>query len=115
MTTYSHGDDDSLLDRYAVYWSHLRTELPGTKLPNGWGLFDVHGNVEEWCQDGFGPFGSGASLRDPIGLDQGRGRVLRGGSFNFTAPYVRSAYRLDLYPVNRVTNAGFRVARTLTP
>ena len=110
-TTFSHGDDESLLDRYAVFRSS-RTELPGSKLPNGWGLFDVHGNVFEWCRDWYGSFGSEATISDPLGPDQGTRRVLRGGSFYFGARNARSAYRVYYNPVNRNLDLGFRVART---
>jgi formylglycine-generating enzyme required for sulfatase activity len=110
-TTFSHGDDESLLASYAVVQSS-RTELPGSKLPNGWGLFDVHGNVSEWCHDRYGPFGSEAALSDPLGPAQGTTRVLRGGSFFHLAPNARSAHRNNNNPVNRNYPYGFRVART---
>ena len=106
-----HGDDESLLDRYAVFRSS-RTELPGSKLPNGWGLFDVHGNVREWCHDRYGPFGSEAALSDPLGPSQGTRRVLRGGSFYLYAQYARSANRPNITPAYRSYYNGFRAART---
>ena len=111
VTTFSHGDDESLLDRYAVVRSS-RTELAGSKLPNGWGLFDVHGNVHEWCHDWYGPYGSEAALSDPLGPAQETGRVLRGGSFVTYALTVHSAFRLYNYPGDRYFGVGFRVART---
>jgi formylglycine-generating enzyme required for sulfatase activity len=111
VTTFSHGDDESLLDRYAVFLSS-RTELPGSKLPNGWGLFDVHGNVWERCHDRYGPFGSDAAVSDPSGPSQRPGRVLRGGSFHVLARSARSANRLVSGPDGRLNNLGFRVART---
>jgi formylglycine-generating enzyme required for sulfatase activity len=86
----------------------------GSKLPNGWGLFDVHGNVWEWCQDLDTAYDSEAALSEPIGrqeIEDGM-RLLRGGSFNLNAPYVRSAYRSLFNPVDRLFNIGFRVART---
>src|SRR5437763_490952 len=49
-TTYAPGDDERLLERYAVFQQN-HTAVCGTKLPNGWGAFDLHGNVFEWCQD----------------------------------------------------------------
>jgi formylglycine-generating enzyme required for sulfatase activity len=64
-TTCSWGDDESLLARYAVCNSK-RAELAGSKLPNGWGLFDVYGNVDEWCHDWHGPYGSAATPRDRV-------------------------------------------------
>jgi formylglycine-generating enzyme required for sulfatase activity len=111
VTAFSHGNDESLLDRYAVYRSS-RTEISGSKLPNGWGLFDVHGNVSEWCHDLYGPFGSEAALSDPLGPTEGADRVLRGGSFYNAAHGVRSAYRDSYTPGYRNVVVGFRVART---
>ncbi len=63
-TTFSWGDDESMADRYAVSSSSY-TELAGSKLPNGWRLFDVHGNVWEWCHDWHGAHGSAATVSDP--------------------------------------------------
>ena len=111
VTTFSHGDEESLLDRYAVY-SSSRTELPGSKLPNGWGLFDVHGNVYEWCHDWYAGYGSEKALTDPAGSAQGDGRVLRGGWSYDVARYARSAYRSSLNPFYRTASYGFRAART---
>ena len=112
VTKFSHGDAESLLDRYAVLGSS-RTELPGSKLPNGWGLFDVHGNVFEWCYDRSGPFGSQATVTNPLGPTQGRSRVFRGGSFSTNARDARSANRASNIPSDRFNDfSGFRVART---
>jgi formylglycine-generating enzyme required for sulfatase activity len=110
-TTYSHGDDELLLDRYAVIRAN-RMEVPGSKLPNGWGLFDVHGNAWEWCQDWYESFGSEAAVTDPLGPSEGSGRVLRGGSFSAIARVVRSANRNSNRPDYRPSYSGFRVART---
>ena len=97
---------------HAVFDRASRTEVAGSKLPNAWGLFDAHGNVNEWCHDWFGPFGSEAALRNPLGPAQGNGRVLRGGSFFDRAQNARSAYRVPTNPADRYGNDGFRVART---
>ena len=116
-TMFSHGDDESWLDRYAVVRAK-QTELPGSKLPNAWGLFDVHGNVSEWCHDAIGGYGSEAAVTDPLRPDRGGPfHVLRGGSFYHTAERSRSANRnIDSSFVGRsdyrYAYNGFRVART---
>ena len=113
-TRFSHGDDESLLDRYAVYRAS-RTEVGRSRLPNARGLFDVHGNVWEFCTDRYRrPFGFGNedSVTDPIGTERGLIRAFRGGSFNFLARNAGSGFRLTNNPVYMGEHLGFRVART---
>ena len=84
----------------------------GGKRPNAWGLYDIHGNVLEWCQDWYGPYEAGKQA-DPTGPTTGKYRVLRGGSWNFDADSCRSAFRGCFTPVFRDYFIGFRVARPL--
>ena len=112
-TAYSFGDDVSLLGEYAWHRGNMvnATHTVGEKLPNPWGLYDMHGNVWEWCQD-WAAYGSENELIDPTGPASGERRVLRGGSFDLLPMIVRSANRDNNRPVGRTSSAGFRVART---
>jgi formylglycine-generating enzyme required for sulfatase activity len=109
VTTFSHGEVRSLLHRYAVHGAG-QTELPGSRLPNGWGLFDMHGNIWEWCHDWIGPYGSRSLLDDPTGPVQGTQRVVRGGSFAADTT-ARSTIRGKAPPGIRFRKYGFRVLR----
>ena len=118
-TAHSFGDDVSKLEQYAWFdknaWDigEKYAHRVGQKLPNPWGLYDMHGNVYEWCQDWYAPYGSEKTLTDPMGPAQGeRSRVLRGGSFLNQSSDVRSASRANDQPDNRYLLIGFRPART---
>lgn len=76
---------------------------------NLWGLFEMHGNVWEWCADWFGDYPSN-SMIDPIGSDNGVFRVRRGGSWGSDGWDARSAYRSRYQPANRIMFTGFRLA-----
>jgi len=97
----------------AWYWdnSGSRTHEVGKKAPNGLGLYDMSGNVWEWCWDWYGHYTSGAKT-DPMGASSGSYRVSRGGGWsNSLATYVRSANRDFVWPLSRQDVSGFRVSR----
>ncbi len=89
-------------DWTAAPWEggYVYTSPVGVFWPNAWGLYDVIGNVWEWCADGFGPYPTGA-VRDPKGPEKGKDRVLRGGSWRDSARYCRAAYRRRSPPSHR--------------
>ena len=108
------GDDKSLLGNYAWYDCNdgCDTKAVGGKLPNRWGLHDMHGNVWEWVQDWFDYDYYNRSPRvDPLGPSSGSRRVIRGGSFSFFAQYVRSAERYRHLPGDRHGDVGVRLLR----
>ena len=85
-----------------------RTTSVGSYVPNAWGLYDMHGNVWEWCQDWYGTYPSG-SVSDPQGAPTGSRRVIRGGDWDNYAIICRSAQRYYYNPTYRYYYFGFRV------
>ena len=95
-TRYSFGDDAARLGEFAWYNGNSdgKTHPVGQKRPNAWGLYDMHGNVWEWCQDGYEKDYYGHSPdADPLGPSQASARVIRGGGWRFFPQHARSASR----------------------
>jgi formylglycine-generating enzyme required for sulfatase activity len=90
-----------------------RSQPVGRKVPNAWGLYDMHGNVAEWCSDAYAPYEGNGEIVDPAGPEQGRGRVVRGGSWRGFPPSLRSAARSSAPESYQLPYIGFRVVMEL--
>jgi formylglycine-generating enzyme required for sulfatase activity/predicted phosphodiesterase len=109
---YCFGDDESKLEEYAWFGKNSGDKLHpvGEKKPNAWGLFGLHGNVWEWCQDWFGSdYYKRSPKTDPVGPEKGKARVLRGGSFGGVPDVLRCSSRYVARPDGRYYFVGFRV------
>ena len=116
-TRWSFGDDPEAIGHCAWTLNDAGgTFHPvGSKKPNPFGLYDMHGNAWEWCHDWLGLYGD-ASVVDPVGAPEHSGRAVRGGSFDWdNVSHTRSATRLN-YPSDRCyLNYGFRVCSPEKP
>ena len=121
VARYSFGESEELLPKYAWYRdnSQNKTWPVGSLKPNDLGLFDMHGNAFEWCQDSqklYGADGNGRAtedLEDLAEITDSRRRILRGGSEWHPSSFARSADRYSEMPTDRNGIFGFRPARTL--
>ncbi|MDA7510622.1 formylglycine-generating enzyme family protein [Verrucomicrobia bacterium] len=119
LTRFHYGDDSDYqeLFRYAWYAANGEniTHLVGGKRANPWRLFDMNGNIWEWCSDWYVRGYSGGNVTDPFGSDIGIARVVRGGSYFDPRPAVRSASRFAFTPDYSAIHVGFRVALAPIP
>ncbi|PKL76529.1 MAG: hypothetical protein CVV27_09840, partial [Candidatus Melainabacteria bacterium HGW-Melainabacteria-1] len=104
------GSDASQLGDYAWYLANAdgRTHPVGTRQPNPYGLYDLYGNVWEWCRDYFAAYPGGHAL-EPTGPESGKTRALRGGGWNTEADRCQTFVRWHQPPETRSNQVGFRL------
>ncbi len=114
-SAYSWGDDGSFekADKYAWYNRNSGNEVQpiAQKLPNKFGLYDMNGNVLEWCNDNYARYDTASSVTDPTGPLSSEYRVMKGAHYDQDSSHLRSAYRAAGYKEMRMEPYGFRLVR----